>query len=215
MWESIYADYPHSPQQDDQSSNSSVELDEILAVLHRIQQFDPPGVAASDLRECLLIQLNQLSIETPWREQALAIVDRYLPLVAERNFPALSRKSGLDQVSLEAAIRLIQTLSPRPGEAIVSQDSTYIEPDVSVRKMGGRWLVSLNSELTPKLCINQQYARLVQRANASEDNTFLRDHLQEARWFLRSLESRNETLMRVSRTIVDKQQDFLDYGRKP
>ncbi|MBV1931859.1 MAG: RNA polymerase factor sigma-54 [Porticoccaceae bacterium] len=212
LWESTYADYQQGLQQDSQLPDATIELDEMLAVLHRIQQFDPPGVAASDLRESLLIQLNQLSIETPWLEQALIIVDRYLPLVAERNFPALARKSGLDEASLEAVIGLIQTLSPRPGEAIGSQDSTYVEPDVSVRKIEGHWLVSLNSDLTPKLCINQQYAKLVQRANASEDNTFLRDHLQEARWFLRSLESRNETLMRVSRTIVDKQQGFLDHG---
>lgn len=207
LWESIYADVDGSP-----PTESSIELDEVRAVLHRIQQFDPPGVAAFDLRECLLIQLHQLSSDTPWREAALVLVDRYLALIAERNFPALMRKSGLDEIAVEAVISLIQTLSPRPGESIGNKDSAYVEPDVSVRKIEGRWLVSLNSDLMPNLCINQQYAKLVQRANASEDNTFLRDHLQEARWFIRSLESRNETLMRVSRTIIEKQQGFLDHG---
>lgn len=208
LWQSTYADDRRHTEADDES----ITLEEMLAVLHRIQQFDPPGVAATDLRESLLIQLNQLSLETPWLEQAKTIVDQHLDLIAERNFPALSRKSGLNDTEIKAVITLIQTLSPRPGEGIGDQDSAYIEPDVSVTKIEGQWLVSLNSELMPNLCINQQYAQLVKRANASEDNTFLRDNLQEARWFLRSLESRNETLMRVSRTIVEKQQNFLDRG---
>ena len=208
LWESIYA----VPEGQSEQAEDSVTLDEMIAVLHRIQQFDPPGIAAVDLRECLLIQLKQLSPETHWLEEALILVDRFLPLIAERNFPALMRKSGFDEGAIEAVIVLLQTLSPRPGEGIGSDDLGYVEPDVSVRKIEGRWLVTLNSELTPSLCINQEYAKLVQRANASEDNTFLRDHLQEARWFLRSLESRNETLMRVSRTIVEKQLGFLDHG---
>lgn len=189
-----------------------IELDEMLAVLHRVQHFDPPGVGAHDLRECLLIQLQQLHEDTPWRSEALRLADGHLTLIAERNLAALSRKTGIDEAAIPAAIELIQTLSPRPGEAIQGSDNGYVEPDVSVRKIEGRWVVSLNSELLPKLCINQEYAKLVQRANRSEDNTFLRDNLQEARWFIRSLESRNDTLMRVSRTIIEKQQGFLDRG---
>ena len=140
------------------------------------------------------------------------MVDAHLGLIAERNLGALNRKTGFDETAISAAIELIQSLSPRPGEAIQDTDTTYVEPDVSVRKIEGRWVVSLNSELLPKLCINQEYAKLVQRANPSEDNTFLRDNLQEARWFIRSLESRNDTLMRVSRTIIEKQQAFLEQG---
>ena len=194
------------------SREHSIELDEMLAVLHRVQQFDPPGVAAHDLRECLLIQLRQLREDTPWRREAIRMVDAHLGLIAERNLGALNRKTGFDETAISAAIELIQSLSPRPGEAIQDTDTTYVEPDVSVRKIEGRWVVSLNSELLPKLCINQEYAKLVQRANPSEDNTFLRDNLQEARWFIRSLESRNDTLMRVSRTIIEKQQGFLERG---
>ncbi len=208
LWQSIYA----GSEYDSQLPAERVELDEMIAVLHRIQQFDPPGVAATDLRECLLIQLNQLSPDTHWLKEALSLVEHHLPLIAERNLPLLARKSGLEESSIEAVITLLQTLSPRPGDCIDNKGSGYIEPDVSVRKIEGRWLVTLNSDLTPTLCINQQYAKLVQRANGSEDNNFLRDNLQEARWFLRSLESRNETLMRVSRTIVEKQADFLDRG---
>lgn len=213
LWRAIYA-----PSAEDSATNKTdadehtVDLDEMFAVLHRIQQFDPPGVAACDLRECLLIQLGQLNPQTPCLDAATTLVDQHLELVAERNFPALTRKTGLTTEVIASAIKLIQTLSPRPGEAIVKNDTDFVTPDVIVQKHSGRWLVTLNSELAPRLCINQEYANLVQRANDSADNNFLRNNLQEARWFLRSLESRNETLMRVSRSIVEKQQDFLERG---
>lgn len=189
-----------------------LDLDEVVAVLHRIQQFDPPGVGAADLRDCLLIQLRQFAADTPHLADAKLLVDHYLPLVAQRNYAALCRKSSLDEDQIKAAILLIQTLSPRPGDLIASAGPDYITPDARVRKEGGRWVVALNRGITPRLCINQEYAKLVRRADDSADNTFLRNNLQEARWLLRSLESRNDTLLRVTRTIVDMQQDFLEQG---
>ncbi len=189
-----------------------VDVDEVVAVLHRIQQFDPAGVGAADLRDCLLIQLRQFAADTPHLTAAKLLVDQYLPLVAERNYAALCRKSSLDEEQIKAAILLIQTLSPRPGDLIAGAGPDYITPDARVRKDGGRWLVALNRGITPRLCINQDYAKLVRRADDSTDNAFLRNNLQEARWFLRSLESRNDTLLRVTRTIVDLQQDFLEQG---
>ena len=195
-----------------QNTAEGLALEEVFAVLHRIQQFDPPGVAAIDLSDCLLIQLNQLSPETPSIDDAKLLSTHYLGLVAERNFPLLCRKSGLDQAAIEAAIQLIQSLSPRPGECIDSGDADYVVPDASVQKIHGLWLVTLNGDIAPRLCINKEYAGLVQRADNSKDNTFLRDNLQEARWFLRSLESRNDTLLRVSRCIVEMQQEFLERG---
>lgn len=197
---------------DTQNDEEGLALEEVLAVLHRIQQFDPPGVAASDLSNCLLIQLNQLSPETPSLDDAKLLSAQYLDLVAERNLPLLCRKTGLEQEVIEAAIALIQTLSPRPGESIDSGDADYVVPDASVQKIHGHWLVTLNGDIAPRLCINKEYAGLVQRADNSKDNTFLRDNLQEARWFLRSLESRNDTLLRVSRCIVEMQQEFLERG---
>lgn len=194
------------------NEEEGLALEEVLAVLHRIQQFDPPGVAASDLSDCLLIQLNQLSPEIPSLDDAKLLSAQYLDLVAERNLPLLFRKTGLEQEAVEAAIALIQTLSPRPGESIDSGDADYVVPDASVQKIHGHWLVTLNGDIAPRLCINKEYAGLVQRADNSKDNTFLRDNLQEARWFLRSLESRNDTLLRVSRCIVEMQQEFLEKG---
>lgn len=189
-----------------------VELEEVMAVLHRVQQFDPPGVGGADLRECLLIQLGQFAPDTPYLAEARLLVDRHLPLVAERDFNQLRRKTGLEQDIITAAIRLIQTLSPRPGEHIGGGEVEYVVPDVRVEKINGSWLVSLNEDIAPRICINQQYADLVKRADHSDDNTFLRNQLQEARWFLRSLESRNETLLRVASCIIEMQRGFLEKG---
>ncbi len=206
------ADDLDNPAEDSEENDTGLTFEEVLAVLHRIQQFDPPGVAARDLSDCLLIQLNQLSPQTPSLDDAKLLSAQYLDLVAERNLPLLCRKTGLEQGAVEAAIALIQSLSPRPGESIDSGNADYVVPDASVQKIHGHWLVTLNGDIAPRLCINKEYADMVQRANNSKDNTFLRDNLQEARWFLRSLESRNDTLLRVSRCIVEMQQEFLERG---
>ncbi|MGE3298036.1 MAG: RNA polymerase factor sigma-54 [Porticoccaceae bacterium] len=193
-------------------AESGVDLDEVVAVLHRVQQFDPPGVAAVDLRDCLMIQLGQFSAETPHRDIALTLVDRHLSAVAEGDYPGLARRLGVPEDDIRAAVRLIQTLSPHPGDRFQAPDAGYVNPDVSVRKEGKRWVVTLNTEFAPRLGINQYYASQVQRADNSPDNRYLRDNLQEARWFLRSLESRNETLLRVAHCIVEMQQGFLEQG---
>lgn len=189
-----------------------VEMDEIVAVLHRLQHFDPPGVAARTVSECLLIQLNQFLPDTPFLEEARKLVRDHLTLVAERDLKQLERRSGYNEETLRQAIRLIQTLRAHPGDAISSGDMEYVIPDIRVRKRNGVWRVSLTSESAPRICINEQYAKLVQRADNSEQNQFLRNHLQEARWFLRSLESRNDTLLRVAGCIVEMQREFLEHG---
>jgi RNA polymerase sigma-54 factor len=189
-----------------------IERDEVVAVLHRIQQFDPPGIAAEDLRDCLTIQLKQFSPDTPWLAEAISLVAEHIELVAERNYNQLRKKTGYSQEALESAIKLIQTLNPKPGERVANTDVEYVVPDARVRKIQDVWQVTLNSDVTPKVCINQQYANLVRRADSSDDNNFLRNQLQEARWFLRSLESRNETLLRVAACIVEMQRGFLEQG---
>jgi len=189
-----------------------LEMDEIVTVLHRVQQFDPPGVGARNLQECLLIQLGQFAPETAYLEEARHLVRDHLPLIAERDYRKISRVSKMEKDAVSEAVRLIQSLSPYPGDTINLDNAEYIVPDVRVRKYEERWLVTLNNDITPRLMINNQYASLVRRADNSSDNQFLRSNLQEARWFLRSLESRNETLMRVSMCIVELQREFLERG---
>ena len=192
----------------------ALELDEVMAVLHRVQQFDPPGVAAHDLRECLLIQLNQLHEDTPWLLDAKLVVSEYLDLLAAHDYKLLMRKSDIRENTLKKVIELIQSLNPQPGSHIEAEKTEYVVPDVYVSKKRSRWVVELNPDIAPRLRINADYAALVRRADTSADNTFLRDHLQEARWFLKSLESRNETLMKVATAIVEHQRGFLDYGEE-
>ncbi|AMX02028.1 RNA polymerase factor sigma-54 [Microbulbifer thermotolerans] len=189
-----------------------VEEDEVLAVLKTIQQFDPTGCGARDLRECMLLQLRQLPPDTPWLEQALTVVEQHLDLLGKRDFRTLSRRTRLNEQQLGEVMRLIQTLTPNPGEAFGGEDPQYVIPDIIVRRKEQRWLVELNPETTPRLRINSNYASLIRRADNSSDNNFLRDHLQEARWFLKSLQSRNETLLKVATSIVEKQQGFFEHG---
>ena len=189
-----------------------LELDEVVAVQHRLQQFDPCGVCSQNLSECLLVQLQQFDPKTPFLDSAKLIAKQYLPLLGSRDYRQLMRRTKLKESELSQAITLIQSLNPRPGDIIASGDTEYVVPDVFVEKRDGRWLVELNPEIAPRLRINADYASMVKRADSSSDNTFLKDNLQEARWFLKSLQSRNETLLKVASCIVEKQRGFLEYG---
>ena len=189
-----------------------IELDELEAVLHRIQLFDPVGCGSRDLRECLLIQLRQLPETTPWRSEAQRLVSDFLALLGNRDYAQLMRRMKIKEGDLRPIIALIQSLNPRPGSQIESTEAEYVIPDVLVHKHNGRWLVELNQESVPRLRVNPQYASFVRRADASSDNTFMRNQLQEARWFIKSLLSRNETLLKVATQIVEHQRGFLEYG---
>lgn len=200
------------PDEDDE--DCPVTLQEVLAVLHRIQQFDPPGVAARDLRECLLIQLKQQDQYDPAREDAILVVEMFLEALGSRDFATILRKGKLSETRLKAAIALIQTLNPYPGSSVETDDTQYVIPDVIVSKDKGRWRVELNPDATPRLKVNGSYASMIQRADNSSDNTFLKNNLQEARWFIKSLQSRNETLLKVSTKIVEYQIGFLEEGEE-
>lgn len=195
-----------------QNELEELELDEVVAVQHRLQQFDPCGVCSQNLSDCLLVQLHQYPVETPFLDAAKQIVKLYLPLLGSRDYRQLMRRTRLKENELGQAVTLIQGLNPRPGDIIDTADTEYVVPDVFVEKRDGRWVVELNPDIAPRLRINSNYAALVKRADSSSDNTFLKDNLQEARWFLKSLQSRNETLLKVATCIVEKQRGFLDYG---
>ncbi len=191
-----------------------IELDELEAVLHQIQNFDPPGVAARDLQENLLLQLKQLDGETPWLQEARILVSRHLNLLANRDFTTLKRRMKLDEKRLAQVIGLIKSLSPRPGSHISDDRPHYITPDVYVRKIKGDWYCELNPDSAPTIKINEQYLSLIKDAKKDSDMNSIKDHLQEARWFIKSLQSRNETLLKVARCIVNFQKDFFEYGEE-
>ena len=188
--------------------------EEVLTVLHRIQRFDPPGVAARSPQECLMLQLEQLAPDTPLRDKALELLRDHFELLAGGNKTKLCRNLKLDDAQLEEVLALVRSLNPRPGASISPSQNGYVQPDVFVQKKGNRWVVSLNPECTPKLRVNPVYAALIRRADNSSDNLTLKDHLQEARWFLKSLQSRNETLLRVATKIVEIQQEFFERGEE-
>jgi len=189
-----------------------IEMDEVQAVLRRLQQFEPAGVCARNLQECLSLQLRQLPQQTEWLPLAQKLIDEHIDLLGAKDYAALMRKLKVKEDELKTVIRGIQELNPRPGSQINPQPSEYVVPDVMVRKLKDAWRVELNPEIAPKLRINEQYASMVRRADSSADNNFIKDHLQEARWFLKSLQSRNETLLKVASKIVEYQQDFLEQG---
>jgi len=196
----------------DLPAESDTGLPEVQAVLHRIQHFDPVGVGARGPAECLTIQLHALSPETPWRDQALRLVEEHINLLGNRDYNQIMRRMKLGESELHEVLKLVQSLNPRPGSQITSSTPQYVVPDVFVFKKNGKWQVDLNSDAAPRLRINSHYASLVKRADNSDDNTYLRNHLQEARWFLKSLQSRHETLLKVARCIVDRQRNFFEYG---
>lgn len=191
-----------------------IDLDEVLAVLHRIQHFDPVGVGSRDLRECLLLQLQQLPPETSGLAVARQIIDKYLDILGSHDYSQLMKLLRVKEDVLSEAVTLILSLNPRPGADVAQSEASYIVPDVLVYKERGQWLVELNPEVSPRLRINPVYAALVQRQDNSPDNSYLRDNLQAARWFIKSLQSRNDTLLKVASRIVEHQQDFLEHGEE-
>ena len=197
-----------------QTQYEELELDEVEAVLHLIQRFDPIGVAARTPSECMAIQLGQYAPDTPHLKKALALVENYLEHLASNDFAVLKRRLQANDAELAEIIKLIQTTNPHPGHLISENHAQYIVPDVYVKKVAGKWTVNINPENAPRLRVNDQYAGLIKRSDNSEQNNYLKDHLQEARWFIKSLQSRNDTLMRVAAAIVDRQQAFLDYGEE-
>ncbi|EKS7433967.1 RNA polymerase factor sigma-54 [Escherichia coli] len=194
--------------------DEEIDIDEVEAVLKRIQRFDPVGVAAKDLRDCLLIQLSQFDKTTPWLEEARLIISDHLDLLANHDFRTLMRVTRLKEDVLKEAVNLIQSLDPRPGQSIQTGEPEYVIPDVLVRKHNGHWTVELNSDSIPRLQINQHYASMCNNARNDDDSQFIRSNLQDAKWLIKSLESRNDTLLRVSRCIVEQQQAFFEQGEE-
>jgi RNA polymerase sigma-54 factor len=198
----------------DSLESHDVEVDEVEAVLHQIHNFDPAGVGARDLRESISIQLHRQANDVDLREYAINLVDNYFDLLANREYPQLMRKLKISEDDLKDVIQLIQSMNPRPGGQENVNKAEYIIPDVTVKKVNNTWKVELNSDAAPKLRINATYANMIKDVKNSDDNSSMKNHLQEARWFIKSLLSRNETLLKVAHCIVERQKEFLEHGEE-
>jgi RNA polymerase sigma-54 factor len=188
---------------------AQVTPDEAGETLAKVQSFDPVGVGARSIAECLVLQLRQLDPATPGVDLAIRIAQRHLDLVASRNYSELRRSLHASDEDLHDAVALVKGCNPKPGLAVSPAATEYVIPDVFVRKVDGRWQVEISPTGIPRLSVNQQYARLLR---GSGDHAVLRTQLQEARWLIRSLEIRNETLMKVATSIVSRQTEFLEQG---
>jgi len=199
-----------------QAINKETEItpEEVEAVLRLVQSLDPIGVGARDLGECLSLQLEQCDPETPFLSEAKQLVREHINLLGNHDYTQLIRRMKLSEEDLQQTVMLIRAMNPRPGGQISSIKPEYITPDVYVRKVKGQWKVELNPESAPRLRVNPYYANMIRRADNSNDNNYLKNNLQEARWFLKSLQSRNETLLKVATSIVKRQEGFLEEGEE-
>ena len=187
-----------------------LDAEELLIALRQVQNFEPAGVAARDLAECLL-QLRSLDPSTPHRGSAMTLVSRHLDVLAARDFNRLRRLLSATEEELRDIRALILTLDPKPGRAFGAGDTRYVIPDVVVRRTGGRWMASLNREAMPKLRINKMYADILQ-ASRGDGGKSLSGQLQEARWLIKNVQQRFDTILRVTQAIVDRQKNFFDHG---
>ena len=191
----------------EEQGNDEIELEEVETVLKRIWHFDPIGVGARTLQECLSIQIQYLTPPIFVKQ----IIDNYLDLLAVRDYRTLKKMLNATDEQLKESIDFIQHLQPYPGDSVNTTPPDYVIPDVVVKKMNGRWIVELNNDTIPNLRINQQYAAMEKIASQS-DSQYIKSHLQEANWFIKSIENRNETLLKVSQFIVEHQQEFFEHG---
>jgi RNA polymerase sigma-54 factor len=186
-------------------------VEEVERVLAIVQMLDPPGVGARTVSECLVLQLDQLAPSTAGLASAKAIARNHLELLAERELTSLRREMRLAEEELDNAVTLVRACHPRPGSVISGESAEYVVPDVFVRRTPRGWSVEINAATLPRVRLNQGYANLVGR---SSSHASMRTQLQEARWLLKSLEIRNDTLTKVARSIVERQTEFLEHGEE-
>jgi len=190
---------------------TEVEADELQIALKHLQHLDPAGIGARTAAECLELQLLALPQTMPGRALAIPLVRNHLALLAARDFVRLKRALACTDEQLRVAQRLIQSLNPRPGAAFSTVETRYVVPDVVVKKIKNVWTASLNPDAMPKLRINRMYADILQ-GNRSASSSQLSQQLQEARWLIKNVQQRFETILRVSQAIIDRQRHFFEHG---
>jgi len=193
------------------SEHDALEPEELTIGLKYLQSFEPAGVGARGPAECLALQLKTLPEDTPFRAEALKIVDGHLPLLAARDFTKLRRVLHCDEACVKSMRELIRSLNPRPGSSFSRDEANYVIPDVVVRKVRNQWVASLNEAAMPKLRLNRIYADILTR-NRESSNQQLSAQLQEAKWLIRNVQQRFETILRVAQAIVERQRRFFEHG---
>jgi len=193
------------------SAEIPLDRDELSIALRNLQNLEPTGVGARDVGECLALQLRALPAATPYREEALKLVTQHLGVLASRDFARLKRLLGVNDAELKELRDLVLSLDPKPGRAFGQGDTRYVVPDVLVRKVNSRWVATLNREAMPRLRINKMYADILQGSRDSNAR-HLAGQLQEARWLIKNVQQRFDTILRVTQAIVDRQKHFFEHG---
>ena len=192
------------------TEETSIEvLENILSI---VQDFDPTGIGARTLSECLLLQLNDMEISDDLRKCCTSMINNHLQELATNDYPKIKKHLGVSEGLFEEALLLIKSFNPRPGSIISPQQTDYIFPDVIAKKIADDWIVELNSEVLPKVRINSIYEGLSKKSTNKSEKAYLKEHLQDAKWFIKSLQTRHDTLLKVASVIVDVQKGFLDFG---
>jgi len=200
---------------EDAAFEAGVDAETALAILKRMQTFDPPGVLARDLRDCLQIQLDQIELEEPVRSIARAIVEEHLALVEAKRFDKLAKELRVSRDEVAAAVKVIASLEPKPGRNFITEEVRYVTPDVYVYKMDGEFVVTLNDDGLPKLRVSNSYRRLLSDdAGGTDAKSYIREKLSAAQWLIRSIHQRQSTLFKVTNSIVRFQSAFFDHGVK-
>lgn len=192
-------------------NDEDVEEDEVIVVLKHIQRLEPIGVGSRSLAECLQIQLETIKDKTPFLAEAKQLLN-YYELLISNDLNKLLKQTGLSKEQLTNAIELLKTLKPYPGLEFDQQESEYQVPDVVVAKKDQHWNVQLNPDVMPKLRINSFYSNMIRRADQSDDNVYLRNQMLEAKNFIKSIDERHKTLLKVATCIVEHQRAFLEQG---
>ncbi|WP_336931282.1 RNA polymerase factor sigma-54 [Acinetobacter tandoii] len=188
-----------------------IEDDEVIVVLKHIQRLDPIGIGARNLAECLMVQLESLPVQTAYRHEAIILLKHY-ELLISNELAKLLKQTGLNTDQIKAAVNLLKTLKAHPGLEFEDKDSDYQIPDVVVMKRNDHWQIQLNPDVMPKLRVNSFYANMIRRADQSDENQYLRNQMLEAKNFIKSVDERHKTLLKVASCIVEHQKAFLEIG---
>lgn len=191
--------------------DEEIEDDEVLVVLKLIQRLDPIGIGSRNLAECLMVQLESLPVQTAYRNEAILLLKHY-ELLISNELAKLLKQTGLNTDQLKSAVSLLKTLKAHPGLEFEDKDSDYQIPDVVVMKRNDHWQVQLNPDVMPKLRVNSFYANMIRRADQSDENQYLRNQMLEAKNFIKSVDERHKTLLKVASCIVEHQKAFLEIG---